>query len=233
MAQLRLSSLGLTRCHTSSNGVAAAPASSTISPVKRTLTIWRSASSAKSINWASTLTTSVCCLASPRSCRSRRSEANNSGVVKLRRSFRSAVSLAACRRMKIILARRSKASVSKPVGRLSTAAAGASAAGASPGTLIGGFRSEPITGASPSRCIGASTGCCMPGRSSTKRVGGATATGPPVRPPAPAPAPAMARPEDWPAPPPKRRISRRMTKKAATASSAIMTKLARPSPMPK
>ena len=60
------------------------------------------------------------------------------------------MSLAACRRMKIILARRSKASLSKPAGSEGFVL-DAAAAPAKPGTASGGCRAEPITGDNASR----------------------------------------------------------------------------------
>ena len=92
----------------------------------------------------------------PRSCRSSLTAANISGVVKARRSLRSPASLAACRRMKIILAMRSKPSASKPAGRL-RAASGAAAEPARavpplPAKAWGSKRAGCIGAPAPANC---------------------------------------------------------------------------------
>ena len=140
--------------------------------------------------------------------------ANISGVVKARRSLRSALSFAACMRMKIILAMRSKAATSKPAGRLAAAIGASDAAGvAAPGCSIGA--SAP--GCKPRYCAGRSSGNDI----------GAFATG------APAPASCM---------PPlaaagfdgmKRRIRKRISANATSASNTIMMMLPNSAPRPR
>ena len=163
-----------------------------------------------------------------------RSDANSSGVVKRFKSSRSAVSWAACRRMKIILAVRAKLSESKAAGTnaalTALTAVGLTTVPASPASLPG--TDTAATGSfKATRCIAA--GCSG---KSTRGVGCHADDGAALPAPAPAPAPenapASAGPRAKP-PPPKRRIRKRIRKNAATASRAIMRKLPKAAPMPR
>ena len=118
------------------------------------------------------------------------------------------MSLAACKRMKIILAMRWNAAASKSAGNAGCLVASAAAPAA--GSCGAAAGDEPDA----ARCSGCEDE-------------------PALEPKPPVPAPAVAsRPVFGPLPA-KRRISQRIATKATTASSISITKLARPSPMPR
>src|SRR3990167_3801538 len=106
---------GLVRCQTSLMSSGSAPSSCT-RPVKCVLTTYSGPSSATSSTLASRSSTRVSCVAPLRSRMSIWISANISGVVKARMSSRLPASLAACRRMKLTLALRTKAATSKSAG---------------------------------------------------------------------------------------------------------------------